>query len=306
MKKLTPYFLLASLLLMLMTTFTSCEKFALDETGADGTRYADANVTVRVQQVQNMTVESQTRASSVKKLKEICTRLSFVVFDGEDKLAYKNQTSDDSDFGICHFNLDEGEYRLVVIAHSGAGNCSMSAPEKVKFANNKLTDTFSYYGRLSVTEDGAEAEVNLTRAVAALQLHISDETLPENVNSIKFYYTGGSSTLDATTGEGCVNSRQTETFKLSGDKRDFTVYTFPHDAINKVSVKYTISLLDNDAKTIQTYELADVPMKRNTITKATLSLKDGKIETGDTPGKDDNKIGFWVNDEWETDTIVYF
>ena len=80
----------------------------------------------------------------------------------------------------------------VVIAHNGKGNCSVSAPEKVKFASNKLTDTFYYYGRLSVNEEGATTDINLRRAVGAFKVHITDETIPEEIRSVKFYYTGGS------------------------------------------------------------------------------------------------------------------
>lgn len=182
-------------------------------------------------------------------LQDVCSRVSFVVFDGEEKIETINQTSDDANFGIASFSLDEGEYRLVVIAHSGKGNCTMSVPEKVKFTSNKLTDTFYYYGRLSIKSDKVEADVKLQRAVAAFKLHITDETIPEEVRSIKFYYTGGSSTLDATTGYGCVNSRQTEIFNFTDNNRDFTVYTFPHEE-NK-AIKMTISILDADAHAIK-------------------------------------------------------
>ncbi len=124
-------------------------------------------------------------------LSDVCTRLTFAIFDGEEKLESANQLSTDNGFGTAHVSLDEGEYRLVVIAHNGKGNCSISAPEKVKFASNKLTDTFYYYGRLSVTADGATSDINLRRAVGAFKVHITDETIPEEIRSIKFYYTGG-------------------------------------------------------------------------------------------------------------------
>lgn len=327
MRKKT-YQLLASLLLMLIASLTSCEKFAFEN--ADTTTHdADGNVTIRVKQVQNMKIGSASRAasknglnisrstsddylgfsraSSEKDLKDICTRISFVVFDVEEKLQTIHQTQDTHGFGTAHFNLDEGEYRLVVIAHNGTGNCTISSPEKVKFSSNKLTDTFYYYGRLSVTEDGAQADIHLTRPVAAFRLHITDETLPEEAKSIKFYYTGGSSTLDATTGYGCVNSRQTESFSLISDQKDFTVYTFPHDPEEGKTVKMDISLLDPDAKTIKEFELPDVTMKRNTITKASISIKDGSIKgEGEEEQEKEGGLGFTVDDEWLPDTIVYF
>ena len=303
MRKKT-YHLLASLLLMLIASLSSCEKFTFDDSNAQPLN-ADGNVTIHIDQVQNTKIRSTSRAGSEKDLKEICSRISFAVFDVEEKLQTINQTQDTQGFGTAHFNLDEGEYRLVIIAHNGAGNCTISSPEKIKFASNKLTDTFYYYGRLSVTEEGAKADIHLTRPVGAFKLHITDEVLPEDAKSIKFYYIGGSSTLDATTGYGCVNSRQTESFSLSPDMRDFTVYTFPHDPAERKAIKMTISLLNTDAKATKEFELADVKIKRNTITKANLNIKDGTIKD-DGEEEDEGDIGFVVDDEWETDTIVYF
>ena len=114
-------------------------------------------------------------------LGDVCSRLTLAIFDGEEKLETVNQLSTDNGFGTAYVSLDEGEYRLVVIAHNGKGNCSVSAPEKVKFASNKLTDTFYYYGRLSVNEEGATTNINLRRAVGAFKLHINDETIPEEI-----------------------------------------------------------------------------------------------------------------------------
>ena len=225
-----------------------------------------------------------------------------MVFDGEEKIETINQTSDDANFGIASFSLDEGEYRLVVIAHSGKGNCTMSVPEKVKFTSNKLTDTFYYYGRLSIKSDKVEADVKLQRAVAAFKLHITDETIPEEVRSIKFYYTGGSSTLDATTGYGCVNSRQTEIFNFTDNNRDFTVYTFPHEE-NK-AIKMTISILDADAHAIKTFTKSDLKMKRNEIIKTDISLT--KSSGGSLDEDDDRNVGLTVDADWGEETVVRF
>lgn len=50
------------------------------------------------------------------------------------------------------------------------------------------------------------------------RLVIKDE-IPEQAKKIKFYYTGGSSTLNAKTGYGCVNSKQTEILDLVKNSR---------------------------------------------------------------------------------------
>lgn len=297
------YKLLAAIILVLVATLTSCEKFSLDESGQSSTHDANANVTVRIHQVQNRTIGEVTKATaSGTALKDVCSKVSFVVFDGEEKIEAINQSADDDNFGIARFSLDEGEYRLVVIAHNGKGNCTMTVPEKVKFTSNKLTDTFYYYGKLTVKDDKILADVKLQRAVSAFRLHITDETIPEEMKSIKFYYTGGSSTLDATSGYGCVNSRQTELFGFKDNNKDFEVFTFPHEEIK--GIKMTISILDADGQVIKTYEKSGFKMKRNEITKAEISLS--KSSGGRTDGNNGQSIGFTVDDDWGEEITVHF
>jgi TonB-linked SusC/RagA family outer membrane protein len=122
---------------------------------------ANANVTIHVQKIEGTRLLTTKAGDKQIALGDVCSRLTLAIFDGEEKLETVNQLSTDNGFGTAYVSLDEGEYRLVVIAHNGKGNCSISAPEKVKFASNKLTDTFYYYGRLSVTADGATSDINL-------------------------------------------------------------------------------------------------------------------------------------------------
>lgn len=294
------YRLLASLLLMLVATLTSCEKFSIDETTGKS-REANANVTIHVQKIEGTSLLTTKAADKQMALSDVCSRLTLAIFDGEEKLETVNQLSTDNGFGTAYVSLDEGEYRLVVIAHNGKGNCSISAPEKVKFASNKLTDTFYYYGRLSVNEEDATTDINLRRAVGAFKLHITDETIPEEIRSIKFYYTGGSSTLDATTGFGCVNSRQTENFSMEDGGRDFTVYTFPHE--EEKNIKMSISFLDADAKVVKSFEKADLKIHQNHTAYTEISIADGFGGGDDSTG---GGIGITVDPTWgETERVNF-
>ena len=177
MKKKT-YSFVASFLLMLVATLTSCEKFALDDTSTIS-HDANANVTIHVSMRTNQPQEMATKATSGEAnngeatsgeaipLEKVCSRLSLAIFDGGEKVKVINTQSSDKGYGNLSFALDEGEYRVVIIGHNGTGNCTISSPEKVKFASNKLTDTFYYYGKLILT-DGEETEesIELKRAVA--------------------------------------------------------------------------------------------------------------------------------------------
>lgn len=325
MKKKT-YVWLASLLLMLVATLTSCEKFALDDSGTNS-HDANANVIIHASVAKNNSTGTRSGEEDFgdeeegdedgfdeedeevegKPLEDYCSRLSIAIFDGEEKVKTLNLKAEDGydDIGI---NLDAGKYRMVAIGHNGSGNCTISSPEKVKFYKNKMTDTFFYYGTFNVI-DGEDTDnyILLNRAVAQFKVHITDATLPAEAHSIKFYYTGGSSTLDAVTGYGCVQSRQTESFKLQEGKRDYSVYTFPREE-NK-GLKMTINILDADAQSIKEYSKEGVPVKRNNITQTHISIKDHTISDPDQKEDGDSgkgNLGFTVNPDWEGEIVVEF
>lgn len=325
MKKKT-YVWLASLLLMLVATLTSCEKFALDDSGTNS-HDANANVIIHASVAKNNSTGTRSGEEDFedeeegdedgldegdeevegKPLEDYCSRLSIAIFDGEEKVKTLNLKAEDGyeDIGI---NLDAGKYRMVAIGHNGSGNCTISSPEKVKFYKNKMTDTFFYYGTFNVI-DGEDTDdyILLNRAVAQFKVHITDTTIPAEAHSIKFYYTGGSSTLDAVTGYGCVQSRQTESFKLQEGKRDYSVYTFPREE-NK-GLKMTINILDADAQSIKEYSKEGVPVKRNNITLTNISIKDHTISDPDQKEDGDSgkgNLGFTVNPDWEGEIVVEF
>ena len=325
MKKKT-YVWLASLLLMLVATLTSCEKFALDDSGTNS-HDANANVIIHASVAKNNSTGTRSGEEDFedeeegdedgldegdeeiegKPLEDYCSRLSIAIFDGEEKVKTLNLKAEDG-YDDIGFNLDAGKYRMVAIGHNGSGNCTISSPEKVKFYKNKMTDTFFYYGTFNVI-DGEDTDdyILLNRAVAQFKVHITDATIPAEAHSIKFYYTGGSSTLDAVTGYGCVQSRQTESFKLQDGKRDYSVYTFPREE-NK-GLKMTINILDADAQSIKEYSKEGVPVKRNNITQTNISIKDHTISDPDQKEDGDSgkgNLGFTVNPDWEGEIVVEF
>lgn len=309
MKKKT-YVWLASLLLMLVATLTSCEKFALDDSGTNS-HDANANVLIHASVAKNNSTGTRSGEGDEeiegKPLEDYCSRLSIAIFDGEEKVKTLNLKAEDG-YDDIGFNLDAGKYRMVAIGHNGSGNCTISSPEKVKFYKNKMTDTFFYYGTFNV-RDGEDTDdyILLNRAVAQFKVHISDATIPAEAHSIKFYYTGGSSTLDAVTGYGCVQSRQTESFKLQEGNRDYSVYTFPREE-NK-GLKMTINILDADAQSIKEYSKEGVPVKCNNITQAKISIKDHTISDPDQKEDGDSgkgNLGFTVNPDWEGEIVVEF
>ena len=91
-----------------------------------------------------------------------------------------------------------------------------------------------------------------------------------------------------------MNSRQTESFKLSEDVRDYTVYTFPHADSNTISM--TITILDPDGKTLNTFKNESMKVACNHTTQANITLN-GKSSGGSSSGG----IHITFDDDWGED-----
>lgn len=204
-------------------------------------------------------------------LADHCTRISCALFQDGKRVKVITQESEDTQFGRLSMRVPAGEYQVVIIAHGGLQNCSITSPGKITF-NGKCTDTFYKIDSLHLSADTA-CPIVLTRAVAMYRLITSDPVPPE-VKQIKFYYTGGSSTFSAITGYGCVNSRQTEYREILpervGEAGQFEIYTFPHQELD--TLKINIQALDAQGSPIYQTELTGIPVRRNWITQQTIPL----------------------------------
>lgn len=260
----------------IMILMSSCEKF-VSENGKTSEKSESNNVALNL-----------TKGNMVK---TVCHKVTFSVFKVDEKIGSVTQTTDDETFGTVHLSLSPGIYRIVAIGHNGTGSCTISSPEKITFTSNKVTDTFYYYGTLEAKEDENTSEsVTLKRAVAMFRLSIKD-SIPKNAKRIQFYYTGGSSTFNAVTGFGCVNSKQTETLDMTSDQKVYEVYTFPHEDNDKLKV--TISVLNESGFVIASNTFEDVPVTKNYITKYS-----GKLFGTLSGGMTDIDIDFEFDPEW--------
>lgn len=303
-----------SLLLMsLMATvllLTSCEKASFDETPTPVKPQPEENrddlitLTFTVTQIESAAFANTNEHSRAAAVGEVCSRVNLALYkpDGE-RVKMINQKSDDANFGQISFTVAAGTYRLVVLAHSCDGNATTTALNKITFPNNKVTDTFYYSTEFSATSDLSQQLV-LRRITAMVRLVVKD-AIPENVKRMKFYYTGGSSTLDGATGLGCVNSKQTEYRDVSAAERNggatFEVYTMPHDVSGQL--KLTVSALDAADNVVKELVLDEVPVTVNTISEYT-----GSLFTSDSGGDDGKGDGgseapgftLMVEEKWET------
>ena len=292
----------------LAAMFTACESgydpndFA-DSSDADDdenvVEEGSVNVTFNIVSVEQVDFENTTYGTRATDLSDLCTRIDFAAFSESDNKTTYNQTSDDDDFGTLSVSLAEGTNRIVILAHNGTGSASIYRPDSIRFSNNKVTDTFYYYAEITATEGGSY-NVSLTRGVAMFRLIVTDDT-PDDVAQMEFYYTGGSSTFDATQGLGVVQSRQTETRDVestaySGESV-YEIYTFPHSTDDYLDI--TVTALDASDGELLEREFDDVPVTINTITQYT-----GEFFT-EISGSSSSTFSITIDSEWDTQEYTY-
>lgn len=266
---------------------TACEKSVIDD--GDVVTPKDANVILR------MMLYEQTPITRSTDITELCSRLNVAIFDADGtKVKSVAQKEDDASFGNVALSLAAGTYKLVVIAHSGEGSATISSTDKVTFPNNKVTDTFYYYGDLVVTDAMQTYDLTLLRAVAMFRLTLTDEAIPSNVAKMKFYYTGGSSTFSPSAGYGCVNSKQTEIRTVTPGVKTFEIFTLPHT--EEDVLKITVTALDANDNTVKEQIFEDVPVTRNQVTSYT-GLFFGNSGSGQ---QNDGNFHFTANPEWDS------
>lgn len=292
--------------------FLSCEKAVIDDVDDSGSK--TSNVTIRVSDIEagwtGGWAGSDTRA--MVSVAEVCSRLCFAVYQNGTRIKSKNQTTTDSDFGEFSLDLESGSYQVLVLAHSGNSNPTTTHPDKLQFTNpdssggTGFTDTFYYYSDIEVTGEKTQLDINLKRATSMFRLTTSDPK-PANIKKFQFYYEGGSGTLDATTGFGCVKSKQSVMVNLNdsqtGQPLQFDMFTFLHDETGKVS--FTVKAFNANEDIVYTKEFNDVPMQRNCITQYTgkFFVNDNPDVTPDDPTIDPDEpstVKIMVDPEWTT------
>lgn len=258
-----------SCLLALSLALVSCEKVSLDDLlGKDPTTNqpatGNANLTIHIGGIENVSYNSAAKATrAIEPVKNVCSKLTISLYREDGTRAFTlNKKSTEAGFADATVKLAEGKYKFLVIAHSNDKNATTTDLNKIAF-DGKVSDTFHYYEEIELIEGNNKIDVVLSRVTAMFRLEITDD-IPENAKQLKFYYTGGSSTLDGVTGYGCVNSKQTELRDIKTGTKIYDVYTFPHP--DGKNIKMTIQALDASSNILCEKAFEDVNISRNTIT----------------------------------------
>lgn len=285
MKNKLSCLLWASVCVGMLLTVTSCEKMNLSKGSADD----DANVVIRIRSFEQTPFRAETRAE----VGDLCDHLNFIVFDDNgERVDQKNQELGDDNFGEGRFTLPLGTYRLAIVAHSSDGNPSVnkrtaSKNESVSFTNAKgFTDTFFASKQLTVGDSAINLDVRLDRVVAKVKF-INEDPIPEKTDSIRFYYEGGSGSIDAQSGYGNVKSKQAAWF--GKDETPFEIYTIPWQDSDYLEV--TIGAFQGTDLLASTV-VDSIPIRRNCVTTCRGRLFNGKV----------TKVTFTItlNDAWGT------
>lgn len=231
--------------LFLLGLFMSCEQpYVGTSTESDGEEDANPNVFLTLKPLP-------------------CERVSLAFFQGETKVKTVNVTGGYSSYAQLAITLPLGTYHLVTVAHNSTANATFSSLEKITFKNNLVSETYLSLEEL-VVDSTVRCTLSLDKVTAKIQFFLID-SLPDEASMLKFYYTGGSSTLSAQTGFGSVNSRQT--VKLSPvTPALYTLYTFPH--AERDSLRLTVSVLAADESVLREFQIEDIPIQRGCVTRA--------------------------------------
>lgn len=154
--------------------------------------------------------------------------INFVIYQDGNKVNAFTQHPSSGDYGNLSVNLEPGVYQVMALAHSAKANPTLAHANEIYFANKDgFSDTFSYYGDVTVTSQPKQYTLELERVSSCVRFVIEDE-IPASVHTMLFQYTGGSGTLNAETGYGCKNSQQYMEFTVDHNARPpyvFDIYT---------------------------------------------------------------------------------
>ncbi len=292
-KMIKPFVVKACFGVMLLTGL-SCEKMQVDESDAS----ESPNVTVRISTIEQVPFETGTRAAV---LNEVCTHLNFLLYnESGTRVSQVTQAIEDENFGEARFTVSPGRYLLTVLAHSSDGNPTSTNIQRIGFTNKTgYTDTFFCLDTLDVGEADMELALALKRIVAKVRFIPYDE-MPEKVQRIGFYYTGGSGTFDATNqGWGVVNSKQTQYYSVNHDEKFFEIYTIPHVTDDdELDVNISTYVPDTDGSDVLKTErmVEGIPVRRNHITTCRGYLFSPVYQMN---------LTITIDDTWDADTLEF-
>ena len=281
--------LLKTLLLIIATLlFAACEKYVAEEGTQSESKVVDGNLVVKAECVVTRAGETEEGQEALP-LKDRFTRMTMVLYQDDVRVDYVNQVNTDQGFGTMSVDLDPGTYQLVVLAYSGQRSPTTTNCHKISFSA-PLSDVFSFYGDIVVSTEASKITVQLTRAVAKIQLNITD-VIPNEVAFFNYIYKGASISFNPATQTGIASStrRNVDIEKVDGVKT-FELYTFVSS--DDQTVDWDFAGYSEEKEVLGSKKFSSIPVALRNVTKIDSPVFDGVIE-----GPTD--ITFTFDDTWD-------
>ncbi len=200
-----------------------------------------------------------------------CSKISYCVLNASGneiyrKLVHQSKDKDES-FGTLSFKLEEGEYKLVVIAHSCATNPKLDSPDKLEIPTNKnglrVTDTFLYNSKLTVSKGMQPINISLNRVVAGFELRLTGTPVPDDVDYVEFEFgTNVGFNLNPKTGLS-VKSNSKYTEKVAVLPGDTVVCANVFVSEDPTSADVTVTAYDKSGGVFRKTVVQDAPFTKN-------------------------------------------
>ncbi len=293
-------FSLSVMTILMLMVLGSCRKsISEDVLSTDKMR-----VTLRVSHFEQVPFE--TAMSTKADLSSVCSRITFARYENGAKEDMVTQEVGSEGFGIFQRDLTEGAHTIVILAHNGDANPTIptsisSDALNIAFNNKdcrKVTDTFLFFGTITVSKDNTEFDIDLNRVTSMFRLTIDDD-IPENMCAMQFEVKGVSSSLNTKTLASGSKGGQTEVIPIQEGCKTFEIFSFPF--ADKPTYEITVSALDAKDRPCKILTLEDVPLTKNIITKY-----HGEFFKGGCLSYQEVGFPLSIDDEWTESTDQVF
>lgn len=226
-------------------------------------------------------------------------------YDGGGNEVYKSEqingdaTTYTTTFGNFSLGLPLGSYTMVVI---GRGNYdgdvfTLTSPTVAAYTSERPRETFVHTEAVNITSNTAvNLSVTLNRICSKMDLETTDNR-PTEVTKIRMTYSAGGKGFNPTTGLATDNSGYTSVHSdLGNNGTPAMVKGYMFLSTDEQTMTVTIEAMDNNDVVLYSRVLANVPFKRNRVTKL----------RGDLFTEAPVTASFKVEPDWLTDETYNF
>ena len=226
--------------------------------------------------------------------------LTLAFYNGNEEVFRQSQTNgalaESETFGRFSLALPLGTYTMVVIGHGlkdGESAVTLTGLHSATFGENPARETFVATETVTINSTAAvNISATLDRIVSKLQVASSD-VRKNPAHSVRMTFAAGGKSFNPTTGLATDNSGFSNTVNIStavGAASLSNSYLFL--ASDEDTIDVTIETLDEDGNMLFSKTVANVPFKRNRITKLT-----GAMYTNDAISGSFQLETAWLQDQ---------